>query len=306
MTGRECIEINATALGLTRQEILERLEEIVAFAELADFISTPCATTRRACWRASASRSPCTPIPICCSSTRCSPSAITNFQDKCIARIEQLRNDGVTILFVSHDPGSWRSSVVARSGCAAAPWWPTARRPRCSRNTRAPNDRAGRARRHLLSAATPHPGERSLVGPGLHRLGQRQKSAAALRRSPPAARAGRRPLRPEPARDSSAIKLHWRASTAWPRVLPSPLLVRRQAAPGDADQPLLGDEGARRRALPVVGQRDLVPSLGRPGAPHPAAQTHPPTLAAWGAHFDYLIGPGAIRARCASTAGPSS
>ena len=41
MTGRECVEINATALGLDRREIAERLDDIVAFAELADFIDTP-------------------------------------------------------------------------------------------------------------------------------------------------------------------------------------------------------------------------------------------------------------------------
>ena len=41
MTGRECIEINATALGLGKREIAERLDEIVAFAEMPDFIDTP-------------------------------------------------------------------------------------------------------------------------------------------------------------------------------------------------------------------------------------------------------------------------
>src|SRR5438552_4071549 len=41
MTGRECIEINATALGLSRAEIDERFDTIVAFAELHQFIDTP-------------------------------------------------------------------------------------------------------------------------------------------------------------------------------------------------------------------------------------------------------------------------
>src|SRR5689334_22626760 len=41
MTGRECVEINATALGLSKEEIGERMGAITAFAELGDFLDTP-------------------------------------------------------------------------------------------------------------------------------------------------------------------------------------------------------------------------------------------------------------------------
>jgi lipopolysaccharide transport system ATP-binding protein len=41
LTGRENILSNATILGLTRQTALDRLDEIVAFADLQDFIDTP-------------------------------------------------------------------------------------------------------------------------------------------------------------------------------------------------------------------------------------------------------------------------
>ncbi len=41
MTGRESAEVNGTALGLARHEIRERMDLILHFAELVDFLDTP-------------------------------------------------------------------------------------------------------------------------------------------------------------------------------------------------------------------------------------------------------------------------
>ena len=41
MTGRECVEVNGTALGLTSTEIDDRMGDILHFAELTDFLDTP-------------------------------------------------------------------------------------------------------------------------------------------------------------------------------------------------------------------------------------------------------------------------
>jgi ABC-type polysaccharide/polyol phosphate transport system ATPase subunit len=41
MSGRENIYVNGMLLGLTRAEVAERFDDIVAFSELADFIDTP-------------------------------------------------------------------------------------------------------------------------------------------------------------------------------------------------------------------------------------------------------------------------
>jgi len=41
LTGRENIFLNGSIMGLTRSQINQKLEEIVAFSELADFIDTP-------------------------------------------------------------------------------------------------------------------------------------------------------------------------------------------------------------------------------------------------------------------------
>ena len=41
LTGRENIFLNASILGLKRAEIARKFDEIVAFAELEEFIDTP-------------------------------------------------------------------------------------------------------------------------------------------------------------------------------------------------------------------------------------------------------------------------
>jgi ABC-type polysaccharide/polyol phosphate transport system ATPase subunit len=41
LTGAENVRLYAAALGLTREEIAERYDEMVAFAEIEDFIDTP-------------------------------------------------------------------------------------------------------------------------------------------------------------------------------------------------------------------------------------------------------------------------
>ena len=45
MSGRENVYVNGMLLGLTKSEIDARFEEIVAFAELDDFIDTPVSIT---------------------------------------------------------------------------------------------------------------------------------------------------------------------------------------------------------------------------------------------------------------------
>lgn len=44
LTGRENILINGVLLGLTKEEVLERMEEIIAFSEIGEFIDMPVRT----------------------------------------------------------------------------------------------------------------------------------------------------------------------------------------------------------------------------------------------------------------------
>ncbi len=103
MTGRECVEINATALGLSKREIVARLDEIVAFAELPDFIDTPVRYYSSGMLARLGFSVAVHTDPDLLLVDEVLAVGDHAFQLKCIARIEQLRNDGVTIFFVSHD-----------------------------------------------------------------------------------------------------------------------------------------------------------------------------------------------------------
>ena len=72
-TGIENIYLNAAIMGYTKKEIDAKLPEILAFAELGDFIHTPSRRTLRVCWRGSAFPSRSRWRRRSCSSTRSSP-----------------------------------------------------------------------------------------------------------------------------------------------------------------------------------------------------------------------------------------
>lgn len=103
MTGRECVEINATALGLSKREIVERLDEMVAFAELPDFIDTPVRYYSSGMLARLGFSVAVHTDPDLLLVDEVLAVGDHAFQQKCIARIEELRKEGVTIFFVSHD-----------------------------------------------------------------------------------------------------------------------------------------------------------------------------------------------------------
>lgn len=116
MTGRECIEINATTLGLTKREIAERLADIVDFAELGDFLDTPMrfyssGMIARLGFAVAVHTNP--DLLLVDEVLSVGDHA---FQQKCMARIEELRAAGTTILFVSH------STESVRQLCSRALW----------------------------------------------------------------------------------------------------------------------------------------------------------------------------------------
>jgi ABC-type polysaccharide/polyol phosphate transport system ATPase subunit len=103
MTGRECVEINATALGLSREEIASRLDDIVRFAEIADFIDTPVRYYSSGMLARLGFAVAVHTDPDLLLVDEVLAVGDHSFQIKCIQRIEQMRRDGVTIFFVSHD-----------------------------------------------------------------------------------------------------------------------------------------------------------------------------------------------------------
>jgi lipopolysaccharide transport system ATP-binding protein len=102
-TGRENIFMNAAVLGLSNQEILDKFEEIVAFADIGEFIDHPVKTyssgmTVRLAFAVSVGIDPDILIIDEALAVGDAP-----FQFKCLERLRQLTESGATLLFVSHD-----------------------------------------------------------------------------------------------------------------------------------------------------------------------------------------------------------
>lgn len=101
-TGRQNVFFNGRLMGLSHQEIEERYDEIAAFADIGDFIDQPVKTYSsgmfvRLAFAVATSVSP--DILVVDEALSVGDEA---FQRKCFARIQSIRAEGGTILFVSH------------------------------------------------------------------------------------------------------------------------------------------------------------------------------------------------------------
>lgn len=103
LTGRENALLNGVISGLTRQEAARRLDSIVAFAELEEFIDSPLHTYSTGMeMRLGFSVAVHTGPEILLIDEILAVGDIA-FQRKCIDRIAQFKAEGCTILLVSHD-----------------------------------------------------------------------------------------------------------------------------------------------------------------------------------------------------------
>lgn len=103
LTGRENIYLNGTILGMKRADITRQLDEIVAFAEVEEFIDTPVkryssGMTLRLAFAVAAHLNP--EILIIDEVLAVGDAA---FQKKCLGKMESVANQGRTIFFVSHN-----------------------------------------------------------------------------------------------------------------------------------------------------------------------------------------------------------
>jgi ABC-2 type transport system ATP-binding protein len=103
-TGRENIYLNASILGLTRKEIKERLNDIIAFAELGDFINNPVRTYSSGMYMRLGFAVAVHVDPEILLVDEVLAVGDLAFQEKCLNRIRELQKKGVTIVFVTHDP----------------------------------------------------------------------------------------------------------------------------------------------------------------------------------------------------------
>lgn len=106
LTGRENVFISGTLLGMHPSEIRKKFDEIVAFADLGDFIDMPIRNyssgmSVRLGFAVAVLGSP--EILLVDEVLAVGDLA---FQKKCFERIHTLKNEGTTILLVSHSPGA--------------------------------------------------------------------------------------------------------------------------------------------------------------------------------------------------------
>lgn len=109
MSGRENIYTNAAIYGLSKKEIDAKLQDIIDFSELHDFIDNPVRTYSSGMYMRLAFS-----VSINVNADVLLIDEILgvgdeNFQRKCHAKLDELKKEGVTIAIVSHDLGTIKS-----------------------------------------------------------------------------------------------------------------------------------------------------------------------------------------------------
>ena len=105
-TGKENVYLNGAVLGLSKEEIDARYEEIVAFAEIGEFIDQPVKMYSSGMAVRLAFAVAINTAPQILIVDEALSVGDELFQRKCFSRIEALRAAGATILFVSHSGGT--------------------------------------------------------------------------------------------------------------------------------------------------------------------------------------------------------
>lgn len=109
LTGRENIVLNGVLMGMTRKEVYEKMEEIIEFSELEEFIDQPIRTySSGMIARLGFSVMAHLKGDIFLIDEILAVGDL-GFQKKCIKRLEELRTGGVTIVLVSHQTDFLRS-----------------------------------------------------------------------------------------------------------------------------------------------------------------------------------------------------
>lgn len=106
LSGRENIYISGTLLGMTPAEITKKFDEIVAFAELGDFLDMPVRNYSSGMSIRLGFAIAVIGTPEILLVDEVLAVGDLSFQKKCFERIQELKNRGTTILLVSHSPGS--------------------------------------------------------------------------------------------------------------------------------------------------------------------------------------------------------
>lgn len=103
LTGRENIYLNGAILGMSRDEIRRKFDEIVAFAEIEKFLDTPVKRYSSGMYVRLAFAVAAHLEPEILIMDEVLAVGDLGFQKKCLDRMAKAGDDGATILFVSHN-----------------------------------------------------------------------------------------------------------------------------------------------------------------------------------------------------------
>jgi len=105
-TGRENVYLNASVLGMSKSETDAKLDEILSFADIGNFIDQPVKTYSSGMYvRLAFAVQACVDPEILIVDEALAVGDI-GFQYKCFKRMEALKKKGTTILMVTHSTGS--------------------------------------------------------------------------------------------------------------------------------------------------------------------------------------------------------
>jgi ABC-2 type transport system ATP-binding protein len=116
LTGRENIFLNGSLLGYSHNEMQEKYQQIVDFSELGEFIDAPIRTYSTGMYARLGFSVATAHEPEVLIVDEILGVGDESFQRKCTDRIAQFRQNGTTILLVSH------SMVTIESMCQRAAW----------------------------------------------------------------------------------------------------------------------------------------------------------------------------------------
>src|SRR5262249_32702349 len=109
LTGRENIFLNGSILGMTRSEVRHRFDEIVAFADVDRFIDTPVKHYSSGMYMRLAFAIAAHLETDILLVDEVLAVGDASFQQKCLAKMEDVAGHGRTVLFVSHNMTAMQS-----------------------------------------------------------------------------------------------------------------------------------------------------------------------------------------------------
>ena len=177
-TGLENVYLNGTVLGLTRTQIAERLDKILAFAEIGEFIDRPVKTYSSGMYVRLAFAVAIHVEPDLLVVDEALSVGDEAFQRKCFARIDKLRDAGCTVLFVSHSAGIvvelCDRAILLDRGEVLADGLPKAVISRYQRMLYAPEERATELRMTMRQEYSGGAPALSVISPAKHTPGPSQ------------------------------------------------------------------------------------------------------------------------------------